>query len=112
MPVQEHQTVQRGRHLLATAHIPPGGRVLHEKAADAVLYDCEVAHRCHFTFQPSQTPLRCGVCKHARYASKQNQRKAWSSGHREECAALAACHPHVPPPIVRLVARLFWRQRR
>ena len=108
--IQEQQDQQRGRHLVTSLQIQPGSRVLCESAASAVLYDSEVPRRCHLSFEIAQTPLRCGGCKHARYANKQNQRSAWSSGHREECAALAACRPHVPPPTVRLLAKLFWRQ--
>ncbi len=107
---QEQQDQQRGRHLVASLQIHPGSRVLCESAASAVLYESEVPRRCHLSFELSQTPLRCGGCKHARYANQQNQRSAWSSGHREECAALAACRPHVPPPTVRLIAKLLWRQ--
>lgn len=109
-PIQEQQDQQRGRHLVASLQIQPGSRVLCESAASAVLYDSEVARRCHLSFELAQNPLRCGGCKHARYADKQNQRSAWSSGHREQCAALAACRPRVPPPTVRLIAKLFWRQ--
>ena len=109
-PIQELQDQQRGRYLVASLQIQPGSRVLCESAASAVLYDSEVPRRCHLSFELAQTPLRCAGCKHARYASKENQRSAWSSGHREECAALAACRPHVPPPTVRLIAKLFWRQ--
>ncbi len=107
---QEQQDQQRGRHLAASLQIHPGSHVLCENAAAAVLHDSEVSRRCHLSFELTQTPLRCGGCKHARYANKQNQRSAWSSGHREECAALAACRPHVPPPTVRLIAKLFWRR--
>ena len=108
--IQEQQDQQRGRHLVTSLQIQPGSRVLCESAASAVLYDSEVPRRCHLSFEIAQTPLRCGGCKHARYADKQNQRSAWSSGHREQCAALAACRPRVPPPTVRLIAKLFWRQ--
>lgn len=110
--VQEQLDERRGRHLVATQRIPPGSKVVSENAAAAVLYDSEASRRCHMTFDVAQNPLRCGVCKHARYADKHTQRAAWSAGHREECAALKGCHPHLPPPTVRLVARLLWRQRR
>ena len=110
--VQERQDEQRGRHLVATLRIPPGSKVVSEKAAAAVLYDSEATRRCHTTFDLAQNSLRCGACKHARYANKHNQRAAWSAGHREECAALKGCHPQLPPPTVRLVARVLWRQRR
>ena len=111
-PVQQQEAAERGRHLRAVDQIPAGKRVLREETSAAVLYDDQVSHRCHLTFESVQSPLRCGGCKHARYASKANQRIAWSTGHRQECAALQACHPEVPPPTVRLIARLFWRRER
>ena len=110
--VQEHHDPQRGRHLLATAGFAAGTRVVIDQAFAATLYDSEISHHCHLTFEACSSPLRCGACKHARYANKENQRKAWSTGHREECAALAKCHPRVPPPTVRLVAKMFWLQLR
>lgn len=109
---EQHETADRGRHLRASDHVPAGKRVLQEEAVSAVLYDEHVAHRCHMTFSLVQSPLRCGGCKHARYASRENQRLAWSLGHRQECAALQACLPNMPPPTVRLVARLYWRMDR
>lgn len=111
-PVQQHETAEKGRHLRASDHIPAGKRILQQEAVAAVLYDEHVAYRCHVTFKIVEAPLRCGGCKHARYASRHNQRRAWSLGHRQECAALQACHPNMPPPTVRLVALLYWRLHR
>ena len=111
-PIQQQEAAGHGRHLRANTQLPAGKRVLREESMVAILYDDQVSHRCHLTFESVPSPLRCGRCKHARYASKENQRLAWSTGHRQECAALQACHPQVPPPTVRLVARLFWRQER
>lgn len=102
----------RGRHLVASNLITPGVSILSQPAVAWVLYDDQVGTRCHWSLQLASNPLRCGACKHARYASKHNQREAWAAGHKEECAALAACFPKVPPPTVRLVARLFWLARR
>ena len=46
------------------------------------------------------------------YASKEHQARAWRAIHREECAALRSCAPHVPPTAVRLALRcalLHWK---
>ena len=111
-PVKQHDSAQRGRHLRASDHVSAGKRILQEEAVAAVLYDDQVANRCHMSFKIIQSPLRCGGCKFARYASRDNQRLAWQQGHREECPALQACNPNKPPPTVRLVARLCWRRDR
>ena len=110
--VKQHDSAQSGRHLRASDHLSAGKRILQEEAVAAVLYDEQVANRCHMSFKILQSPLRCGGCKFARYASKDDQRLAWQLGHREECAALQACSPHTPPATVRLVARLCWRRDR
>ena len=110
--MKQHDNAQSGRHLRASGYVSAGKRILHEEAAAAVLYDDGVAKRCHTSFKIVQSPLRCGGCKFARYASRDDQRLAWQLGHREECAALQACSPNIPPATVRLVARLFWRRDR
>jgi len=46
------------------------------------------------------------------YADRAAERADWRDGHREECAALAACAPRVPPPTVRLAARVLWKRKR
>lgn len=111
-PVQQHDTFLKGRHLCAGDHVSAGHRILQEEAAAAVLYDDCVASRCHMSFREVQSLMRCGGCKFARYASRDSQRLAWQLHHREECVALQACNPKVPPPSVRLVAQLFWRRGR
>lgn len=111
-PVQQHDTVLKGRHLCASDHVSAGVRILQEEAAAAVLYDDCAASRCHMSFRDVQSLLRCGGCKLARYASKDSQRLAWQLHHREECVALQASNPNMPPPTVRLVAQLFWRRAR
>lgn len=108
----QHDSAQRGRHLRASEHVSVGQPILQEEAVAAVLYDDQVARRCHMSFKIIQSPLRCGACKFARYASRDDQRLAWQRGHREECAALQACNPNTPPPTVRLVARLCWLRNR
>lgn len=110
--VKQHYSAQSGRHLRASEFVSAGKRILQEEAVAAVLYDDGVAKRCHTSFKITQSPLRCGGCKFARYASRDDQRLAWQLGHREECAALQACSPNVPPATVRLVARLCWRRDR
>lgn len=107
-----HDTLPKGRHLCASDHVSAGGRILQEEAAAAILYDDCAASRCHMSFRVVQSLLRCGGCKFARYASKDSQRLAWQLHHREECVALQACNPNMPPPTVRLVAQLFWSRGR
>lgn len=110
--LREAEDAFRGRHLVANIHNPPGTTSLSQSAISFILYDDQKLLRCHWSLQLVNSPLRCGACKHARYATRDNQRLAWTSGHKEECAALVACYPRVPPPTIRLTARLFWRLRR
>lgn len=72
----------------------------------------QVASRCDGCARPCERPLRCSRCKLARYCCADHQRAAWGAGHKEECAALAACAPRVPPPTVRMLARALWRRAR
>jgi hypothetical protein len=72
----------------------------------------QVAIRCDHCGRVCDPPLRCGRCKLARYCSAEHQRAAWGGGHRDECAALCACAPRVPPPTVRMLARALWRAAR
>ncbi len=44
--------------------------------------------------------------------SKEHQRAAWVGGYKVECEALVRCAPRVPPPTVRLAARILWRRER
>lgn len=43
-----------------------------------------------------------------RYSSREAQKAAWPA-HKQECKALARMAPRVPPPTVRLAARVLWR---
>ncbi|KAI7835781.1 hypothetical protein COHA_010324 [Chlorella ohadii] len=52
---------------------------------------------------------RCSACKLVCFKSKEHQARAWRAGHREECAALRACAPRVPPTAVRLALRCVLR---
>lgn len=58
--------------------------------------------------QPS-APARCSACKLVCFASRDHQRRGWNAGHREECAALRAAAPRVPPTAVRLALRCALR---
>ena len=83
----------------------------------AVLDDAARHLRCDHTFATAADAgvgslLRCARSKVARYASREAQAAAWREGYKEECAALVACAPGVPPPTVRLAARVLWRRRR
>jgi hypothetical protein len=68
--------------------------------------------RCDHCARVCARPLRCSRCKLARYCCADHQRVAWGGSHREECAALSACAPRVPPPTVRMLARALWRMAR
>ena len=105
------QTV-RGRCLVATRDFQPGQLVLRQTPYRAVLLDEQAPARCDVTYERSGSLLRCSRSKIARYSSRQAQQAAWRDGYREECAALVACAPRVPPPTVRLAARVLWRRER
>eukprot|EP00873_Tetraselmis_striata_P002751 jgi/Tetstr1/423015/TSEL_013790.t1 len=101
-----------GRRLVATRDVAAGEVVLTEAPFAAALLDEEVARRCHHTFQPGDKMLRCSASKFGRFGSRAAQAAAWAEGFREECAALVACAPRVPPPTIRLAARVEWRAAR
>ena len=107
----------RGRCLVATARLRAGEEVLATQPYASCLNDDQRATRCDHTFASAEDVvggalLRCSRSKVARYASREAQAAAWRAGYREECAALVACAPRVPPPTVRLAARALWRRRR
>ena len=107
----------RGRHLVATQRLRAGDIVLVAEPYAAVLDDGARHLRCDHTFATAADAgvgslLRCARSKVARYASREAQAAAWREGYKEECAALVACAPGVPPPTVRLAARVLWRRRR
>ena len=106
----------RGRCLVATTRLRAGEEVLATQPYAACLNDDQRATRCDHTFASAEDVggalLRCSRSKVARYSSREAQAAAWRAGYREECAALAACAPRVPPPTVRLAARALWRRRR
>eukprot|EP00191_Tetraselmis_sp_GSL018_P016945 CAMPEP_0177592938 /NCGR_PEP_ID=MMETSP0419_2-20121207/8840_1 /TAXON_ID=582737 /ORGANISM="Tetraselmis sp., Strain GSL018" /LENGTH=338 /DNA_ID=CAMNT_0019083865 /DNA_START=44 /DNA_END=1057 /DNA_ORIENTATION=- len=101
-----------GRQLTTISSFEPGDVVLSEEPFAAVLSDSELSKRCHVTFAPSEKLLRCGKCKLSRFAAREFQALDWKSGGREECAALVASHPRVPPATIRLAARILWRLNR
>ena len=110
-------SASRGRHLVATQHLRAGDVVLVAEPYAAVLNDAAQHLRCDHTFATAADAgvgslLRCAHSKVARYASREAQAAAWRDGYKEECAALVACAPRVPPPTVRLAARVLWRHRR
>ena len=110
-------SASRGRHLVATQHLRAGDVVLVAEPYAAVLNDAAQHLRCDHTFATAADAgvgslLRCAHSKVARYASREAQAAAWRDGYKEECAALVACAPRVPPPTVRLAARVLWRRRR
>ena len=107
----------RGRHLVATQRLRAGDIVLVAEPYAAVLDDGARHLRCDHTFATAADAgvgslLRCARSKVARYASREAQAAAWREGYKEECAALMKCAPRVPPPTVRLAARVLWRRRR
>ena len=110
-------SASRGRHLVATQHLRAGDVVLVAEPYAAVLNDAAQHLRCDHTFATAADAgvgslFRCARSKVARYASREAQVAAWREGYMEECAALVACAPRVPPPTVRLAARVLWRRRR
>ena len=116
--VEVRRDAVRGRHLVATSAIREGEVVLTAEAFCAVLDDRAIPTRCEHTFAlgsasgGSAALLRCSKSRVARYASRAAQAEAWRAGYREECAALVACAPRVPPPTIRLAARALWRRAR
>lgn len=102
----------KGRHIVATKAFAPGQLVLEQEPYAAVLYDEHVPGRCDHCFEVCETPLRCGRSRLARYCSREHQRIAWNQGYKQECDSLVKLAPKVPPPTVRLAARVLWRRQR
>ncbi len=96
------------QHLLTPNH----SLILQEPAYAAVLYDEKTPGHCDHCFARCARPLLCTRSRLARYCSPEHQRAAWVAGYREECEALVRCAPQVPPPSVRLAARVLWRRAR
>ena len=107
----EVRTDSGGRKLVALQRLRAGEIVLVAEPYAAVLDEAARNVRCDHTFATAGEAgggslLRCSISKVARYASREAQAAAWRSGYKEECAALVACAPRVPPPTVRLAARV------
>ncbi|KAG2493715.1 hypothetical protein HYH03_008228 [Edaphochlamys debaryana] len=105
-------SADKGRHLVATRAFSPGALVLKQEPLAAVLYDEATPGHCDHCFAAVPRPLRCSRSRLARYCSREHQRAAWAAGFRAECEALVRCAPRVPPPTVRLAARILWRRAR
>lgn len=107
-------TPAKGRHLVCTKAFAAGSVVLRQQPYAAVLYDDAVPARCDYCFAVCEAspPLRCGRSKFARYCCREHQRLAWREWFRQECDALVATAPRVPPPTVRLAARVLQRHAR
>lgn len=102
-----------GRRLFVRAPIKAGDEILSLNPYAAVLNDANLTTRCDHTFGTSEgSLLRCARSKVARYGSREAQAAAWKRGYKEECASLVKCAPRVPPPTVRLAARILWRRAR
>ncbi|KXZ48781.1 hypothetical protein GPECTOR_25g365 [Gonium pectorale] len=102
----------KGRHLVATRPLQPGSLLLQQSPYAAVLNDDATPGHCDHCFRPCARPLRCSRSRLARYCCKEHQRAAWAAGYKTECEALVRCAPRVPPPTVRLAARILWRRAR
>ncbi|GFR52583.1 hypothetical protein Agub_g15176, partial [Astrephomene gubernaculifera] len=102
----------KGRHLIAARSFSPGAVILQQAPYAAVLTDNHTPGYCDYCFRYCERPLRCSRSKLARYCCKEHQRAAWVAGYKTECEALVRCAPRVPPPTVRLAARILWRRAR
>jgi hypothetical protein len=126
-----------GRCLIATRDFAPGEVVLRQRPYAYALTTAAAACYCDFCHRPlspsgpsaaaeatttalatrqqqhNHPPiLRCSRCKIPAYCDQACQRSAWVAWHREECAALTAVAPRIPPLTLRLAARALWRRRR
>lgn len=106
------------RRLVAYASLAPGAIALVEDPYAAVLNDAHVSTRCDRSFARAATPssplLRCSQSKVLRFASRAAQRAASREGYyTREAAALerlkCGASTTLPPPSVRLAARILWR---
>ncbi|PNW88146.1 hypothetical protein CHLRE_01g016450v5 [Chlamydomonas reinhardtii] len=103
----------KGRHLVAARAFAAGEVVLQQEPYAAVLSDEMTPGVCDHCFRHCARPLRCGRSRLARYCCRAHQAAAWGpGGYRAECEALVRCAPRVPPPTVRLAARVLWRRAR
>ena len=101
-----------GRQLVADRFYQQGATLLTEEPVAAVLYDSARLQRCGWSFQPCSNLLRCSGCKVEYFANRQHQKLAWQAGHKQECAGLSKMQPKMPPPTLRLAARILWHVHR
>ncbi|GMH37562.1 hypothetical protein BSKO_05435 [Bryopsis sp. KO-2023] len=106
------ERVEKGRHVVADREFPAGAVVLSQAPYQAVLHADHVTRRCSYCLAPSDSLMRCGRSKFAKYCSKEHQRLDWGSGYKEECEALRRCAPRIPTPTIRLLARVLWKKVR
>jgi SET and MYND domain-containing protein len=109
-PIQHAHSKQFQRHLLAARDVSLGERVWSQEPYAAVLYDDQVALRCDYCFAQSEHLMRCSRSRFAHYCCQTHQKAAWKAYYRQECEALVACAPRIPPASVRLAARVLWRR--
>ncbi|EKX49066.1 hypothetical protein GUITHDRAFT_136248 [Guillardia theta CCMP2712] len=102
----------KGRGLVAQRRFPQGSQVLLEDPFAYALSSRFGSHEnfCHHSLA-SQSRVRlkrCAGCRFARYASAEDQKKAWSK-HRLECRRIKECidHGYMPSSFLLTVARMF-----
>ncbi|KAL6748491.1 hypothetical protein V8C86DRAFT_1837043 [Haematococcus lacustris] len=103
---------EKGRHMVTCREFRAGELVLACPPYAAVLNEAATALRCGHCYSAASQLLRCGRSKVARYCSRACQQAAWVGGYQQECRALVQAAPRVPPPSLRLLARLAWRAAR
>eukprot|EP00798_Chlamydomonas_sp_ICE-L_P020441 gene20441-27230_t len=104
-----------GKHVRSELKFSAGQLALTAATYAFVTYDSEVPKRCDYCLACSQSLLRCSRSKWARYCSREHQKLAWQQGYKQECTAVVASmakHRKLPPPTVRLAARVLWRHQR
>ncbi|KAL4427604.1 hypothetical protein ABPG75_001693 [Micractinium tetrahymenae] len=101
---------EKGRRVLADRPFAAGAVVLSDDPYACAVVSEQLGSVCSCgCAQPLEQPLRCSACKLVCFASRDHQRYGWNAGHREECAALRAAAPRVPPTAVRLALRCVLR---
>lgn len=110
--VKEAHSAGWGRHLVLSQEVQAGTTVLAQQPYAAALYDDQVMSRCDYCFRACESLMRCSRSKFAHYCSIAHQKTAWRAYYKQECGALVACAPNIPPASVRLAARVLWRRAR
>ncbi|KAI9094333.1 hypothetical protein DFS34DRAFT_652019 [Phlyctochytrium arcticum] len=97
-----------GRGIYAKESISAGSELIREDPYVKVVDDQHIETHCSQCMRAA-SPLRCSQCAFVRYCSQACQKKDWWI-HKQECAASKRINPKLATTVIRVMARLIWKQ--